>query len=267
MSIALSEISDKRFNGLRSIYGEKGLAHLQAARVAVIGIGGVGSWAVEALARNAVGHISMIDLDIVSESNINRQLPAMSSTLGMDKTQVMQQRIADINPNCQVSIVDDFVTVDNVADILGSSFDYVIDCVDSFRVKAAIIHYCKRQKVPLITVGGAGGQIDPLKIKLVDLSRTQHDQLLAKTRKLLRQDYRFARNPKRSFGIPCVYSDEQIRYADGQGGVTSLKPDSAGAAGLSCAGGLGSTMQVTASFAMVAVAHVVAQVTRGADHG
>lgn len=249
--------ASRRFNGLRSLYGELGLQRLQDAAVTVIGVGGVGSWAVEALARNAVGRIIMIDLDVVAESNINRQLPALSSTLGQDKTAVLQQRIADINPACQVEIIDDFVSVENVTELLATDVDYVIDCVDNFRVKAAIINHCKRAKVPVITLGGAGGQLDPLKIQQVDLSRTQHDALLAKTRKLLRQDYRFARNPKRTFGIPCVYSDEQIRYADGAGGITMAKSETDSATGLSCAGGLGSAVQVTAGFALVAVAHVV----------
>ena len=251
----------KRFSGLSNLYGERALQAIAQSHVVVIGVGGVGSWAVEALARNAVGAITMIDMDLVSESNINRQLPALSSTLGRDKTAVLKDRIMDIHPECEVTIIDDFVTLENVAEILSSDvvWDYVIECVDSFRVKAAIISHCKRNKLPVITVGGAGGQIDPLKIKQVDLSRTQHDALFSKTRKILRQDYGFARNPKRVFSIPCVYSDEQIRYPDGQGGVTMEKPEGSEKSGLSCAGGIGSSMQVTASFGLTAVAYVINQ--------
>ena len=249
----------KRFSGLSNLYSKRALQTITQSHVVVIGVGGVGSWAVEALARNAIGAITMIDMDLVSESNINRQLPALSSTLGRDKTAVLKDRILDINPECKVTIVDDFVTLENVAEIRSSEvvWDYVIECVDSFRVKAAIIRHCKRNKLPVTTVGGAGGQIDPLKIKQVDLSRTQHDALFSKTRKILRQDYGFARNPKRVFSIPCVYSDEQIRYPDGQGGITMEKPEGSEKSGLSCAGGIGSSMQVTASFGLTAVAYVI----------
>ncbi|MGH1427301.1 MAG: tRNA threonylcarbamoyladenosine dehydratase [Arenicella sp.] len=246
----------RRFTGLYSLYGEQGLANLQKSHVVVIGVGGVGSWAVEALARNAIGHITMIDMDMVAESNINRQLPAMHSTVGKDKTIVLKERVMDINPDCQIDIIDDFVSVTNATEILPKQAEYVLDCIDNFRVKAAIIAHCKRKKMPVLTVGGAGGQVDPTRIQQVDLSRTQHDALFAKTRKLLRQDYDFARNPKRTFGVPCVYSDEQVSYADGHGGLTKQKPESTGS-GLSCAGGLGSSMQVTSTFAMVAVARIV----------
>ena len=250
---------NRRFNGLYSLYGEQGLARLQAAHIVVVGVGGVGSWAVEALARNAIGSITMIDMDIVSESNINRQLPAMTSTIGKDKTQVLRERIEEINPDCKIAIVDDFVTVENAKDIVPLEVDYVLDCIDNFRVKAAMIAHCNRNKTPILTVGGAGGQFDPTRIQQMDLSRTQHDALFAKTRKLLRQDYGFARNPKRTFGVPCVYSDEQAFYPDGKGGVTKQKPESTGT-GLSCASGVGSSMQVTAAFALVAVARIVQDV-------
>ena len=256
-----TSLDSRRFKGIYALYGDQGMSALQAAHVVVIGVGGVGSWAVEALARNAVGAITMIDMDVVSESNINRQLPALDSTLGMDKTRVLQERIRDINPQCQVNIIDDFVSVENAANTLPEKASYVLDCIDNFRVKAAIIAHCKRRKIPVLTVGGAGGQIDPTRIKQVDLSRTEHDALFAKTRKLLRQDYDFARNPKRTFGIPCVYSDEQVRYPDGQGGLTKQKPETSGT-GLSCAGGLGSSMQVTSSFAMIAVARIVQDITQ-----
>lgn len=247
--------------GLHSLYGSTGLDKLKKAHIVVIGVGGVGSWAVEALARNAVGEITLIDMDVVSESNINRQLPALFSTLGMDKTRVLKSRITNINLDCKVNIVDDFVSVKNVSQTLPGKASYMLDCIDNFRVKAAIIAHCKRQKIPIITVGGAGGQLDPTRIQQVDLSRTQHDALFAKTRKLLRQDYDFSRNPKRTFGIPCVYSDEQARYPDGFGGFTKEKPDMT-SSGLSCAGGLGSSMQVTAAFAMIAVARIIQDLTK-----
>jgi tRNA A37 threonylcarbamoyladenosine dehydratase len=142
---------------------------------------------------------------------------------------------------------------------------YVIDCIDDFRTKAALIHYCRRSRIRIITIGGAGGQSDPTRIRRVDLSRTQHDVLLARTRKLLRQEYGFAKNLKRSFGVPCVYSDEQLVYPDGNGGVSAQRPPSDSTSvsmsnALNCAGGIGSITHVTASFAFVACGFVLNEV-------
>lgn len=256
---------ERRFGGVARLYGGQGLERLRAANVCVIGVGGVGSWAVEALARSAVGGITMIDMDIVAESNINRQLPALDSTLGRDKTAVLRERIQQINPGCRISIEDQFLSKQNISQLVTKKFDFVLDCIDDFRVKAALIHYCKQEKVNLVTLGGAGGQRDPSKIRLADLGKTQHDVLLARTRKLLRQDYRFPRNTERSFGIACIYSDEQPMYPDGAGGLSPqrpsqehLEPGSNNA--LNCAGGLGSITHVTASFGLFAAAHVINQI-------
>lgn len=248
---------NRRFGGIARTYGELALEHFQAAHVCVIGVGGVGSWAVEALARSAIGKLTLIDLDNVAESNINRQLPALSSTIGAPKIEVLKTRILDINPCCQVQLIEDFVELDTVAQLLTKDMDYVIDCIDNFRVKAALIAYCKRQKIRVITLGGAGGQRDPSQIRLGDLARSQHDPLLARVRKQLRQDYHFSRNPKRRFEIPCVWSEEQMQFPSADGGVCSERPTDSNATGLSCAGGLGSVMTVTASFALFAVSHVL----------
>ena len=247
---------ERRFGGIARLYGDDGLMRLSSAHVCVIGIGGVGSWVAESLARSAIGFISLIDLDIVSESNVNRQLLATSDNIGRDKVLVMKDRIEQINPRCKVNAVDEFVGIDNLSGLIKPEFDYVIDCIDDFRTKAALINYCRKQKIKILTVGGAGGQLDPLKIKQVDLSRTKQDDLLARTRKLLRQDYGFARNLKRSFGVPCVYSDEQLVYPDGDGGLSRQRPtasdDSAAKNNaLNCAGGMGSITHVTGTFAFV----------------
>ncbi len=246
----------RRFGGIAKLYSESGLNKFKQSHVCVIGVGGVGSWAVESLARSGIGEITMIDMDVVSESNINRQLPAMSSTLGKDKTAVLKARIIEINPECQIHIIDDFVTIENVADLIDDSIDYVIDCIDSSRVKAAVISYCRRRKIKIVTLGGAGGQIDPGRIQLSDLSKTKQDPLLSKTRKLLRQEYGFSSNLKRSFGVTAIYSDEPQRYATDDGGFSFDKPQGTDMT-LSCAGGLGSCMMVTASFALRAVAEVL----------
>ena len=204
----------------------------------------------------------MIDMDVVAPSNVNRQLHALDSTFGRDKTAVLQQRCRDINPQCKIHIIDEFLNRENLAQLIDQRFDYVIDCIDDFRTKAALIHHARKNRIALLTTGGAGGQIDPSKIRQTDLSRTQHDVLLAKTRKLLRQDYGFARNPKRSFGIPCIYSDEQLRYPDGAGGLSASRPNSEHQSGessnaLNCAGGLGSITHVTGAFGFHAAAFVL----------
>lgn len=268
MSDKTSNIS-RRFGGIARLYGDAGLATIQAAHICVIGIGGVGSWVAESLARSGIGELTLIDMDVVAESNINRQLVATTSSLGKDKIAVMAERIEQINPACRVNLVDEFINRDNIASLLSNEMDVVVDCIDDFRIKAALIAWCKREKINVVTTGGAGGQSDPSKIHVSDLSRTQHDKLLSKTRKLLRQDYGFARNPKRSFGVPCVYSDEQIVYPDGAGGITNQRPQHEDNAtdqtlsALSCAGGMGSITHITASFAMFASATVLNQLVAG----
>ncbi len=248
---------ERRFGGIRRLYGTRALDRFRQAHVGVIGIGGVGSWAAEALARSAIGRITLIDLDHIAESNINRQLHALSGTIGRAKVAVMAERICEINPDCQVTALEEFLSQDNLDSLLGLDYDYVIDCIDGFRTKAALIAWCRRNKVRLITVGGAGGQTDPTQIRVADLSRTEHDALFSKTRKLLRQDYGFPRNLKRRFDIPCVYSDEQPLFPAEDGGVCHDKPHDPRVGRLNCAGGMGSTTSVTASFGLVAAAQVL----------
>jgi len=239
----------RRFNGVENLYGETALDCFMQAHIIIIGIGGVGSWVVEALARNAIGKLTLIDMDVVSESNINRQLPALSSTIGKNKIDVMANRIRDINPLCEFDLIDDFVSEDNLAELINTNADFVIDCIDNSRVKAALIAWCKRQKIRIITLGGAGGQVDPTLIEIADLSRTKHDPLLSKVRKLLRQNYGFSKNTKRRFSVPCVYSTEHLKRS--QTAVTGQ--------GLSCAGGLGSSVMVTSSFGFIAASLVLKQ--------
>jgi len=247
----------RRFGGIARLYGAAGMTRIAAGRVCVVGVGGVGSWAAEALARSGVGAITLIDMDHVAESNINRQVVADSTTLGMAKIEVMARRIAAINPDCAVHLVDDFVTVANAAELLPGRYDFVIDCADDFRVKAEIVARCRRARSPVITVGGAGGRLDATRVRLADLSRTEHDPLLAKVRKLLRARYGFTRSAGRRFDVPCVYSAEQVVFALAGGEVCRDKRRADAVTGLSCAGGLGSATHITASFAFVAVGHVL----------
>lgn len=253
----------RRFGGLARLYGEAGRARLAAAHVAVVGIGGVGSWAAEALARSGVGRLTLIDLDHVAESNINRQIHACDASLGQAKVEAMRERIAGYNPACQVTVVDDFVTVENCAELLGGGFDYLIDAIDAVRVKVAMIAFCRGAGVPVVTCGAAGGQIDPTQIRVDDLSRTIQDPLLAKVRGQLRKVHGFTRDPKKKFGVEAVFSTEPLRYPTPDaacevpvGGVA------AGPAGLNCAG-FGSIVTVTASVGLFAAARALNALAAG----
>ena len=218
-----------RFGGIARLYGNKQSNALQQAHFCVIGIGGVGSWVAEALARNGVGQITLIDLDDLCVTNINRQIHALTNTVGLSKVDVMRDRIMQINPDCCVNTIEDFVTLENIKELLSSSFDYVIDAIDSVNVKTAIIAHCKRNKLPIVTIGGAGGQVDPSKIAITDLSQTFQDPLLAKVRNQLRREYNFSRNVKRKFSIDAVFSSEQLRYPDTEGNVCHAKQSNDGA--------------------------------------
>ncbi len=242
---------DQAFSALPRVYGETATKLLPELRLCVVGIGGVGSWVVEALARTGVGHITMIDHDDVSRSNINRQLHALNSSIDQSKVELMQQRVLDIHPGCDAVAVDDFLAEKNLDALLDQQFDVVIDAIDNIRFKAALINYCKRRKLSVITTGGAGGRIDPLAVSVADLSRTWNDALAAKVRSRLRAEYGFTKNPKRRFGIECVFSTEQPVFPDGQGGVTHAKPG-VPAARLDCEQGYGSVSFVTGTFGLVA---------------
>jgi tRNA threonylcarbamoyladenosine dehydratase len=245
----------RRFSGVRRLYGEQGLAGLQQAHVLVIGIGGVGSWAVEALARNAVGKLTLVDLDNIAESNMNRQIHALEDTLGKAKVTAMRERIAAINPLCEVAEIEDFVTPENLASILAGQPDVVVDCMDDTKAKIALAAYCKQQQLPLIMVGSAGGKLDATRIRLADLAHVQGDRMLAKVRNQLRRDHGFAKasDHKKSakFGIVAVYSDEPVTRPD-----AACETTQAGLTGLNCAG-YGSSICVTATAGFVAAQQAI----------
>jgi len=244
------------FSGTQRVYTANGVKKLSQARVTIIGIGGVGSWVAEALARSAIGCIRLIDLDDICVSNTNRQIHALKDTVGQLKVEVMAQRIRRINPQCEVIPITDFVTSNNLQEMITNT-DYVVDAIDNARVKAAIISYCKRNKIRVITIGGAGGQIDPLKITVSDLSRSWQDPLSAKVRNELRRNYGYSKNLKRRFSVECVYSTEQLLYPDLKGQVSYQKPDDHQTSRLDCSQGLGAAVTVTATFGMIAAARVI----------
>jgi len=252
----------RRFGGIGRLYGEPALERFRAAHVCVIGVGGVGSWVVEALARSAIGHLTLIDLDNVAESNINRQIQALSSTIGMPKIEALRQRIAEINPFCQVTLVEDFIDLENIETLVANqSFDYVVDAIDSVKPKAALIAWCSANRMPLVVVGGAGGQIDPTKVEIRDLARTEQEPLLKKVRKLLRAQYGFSRGEKQKYHIDAVFSMEPLRYPE-TGDACEI--DDNGITGLNCAG-FGSCMVVTATFGMVTAGQVLRRLAEAAN--
>ena len=262
----MSDDQQRRFLGVQKLYGSKGYQNIQASHVCIVGIGGVGSWVAESLARTHIGELTLIDLDHIAESNINRQIHALSNTLGQAKILAMAERIQQINPDCKVHCIDDHLSCENIIQYILHDFDYVIDCCDQFRIKAALINYCKSNKIHCITIGGAGGRIDPSRIQLSDMTRSEGDALLSKTRKQLRTQHGFSRNLKRRFDIPCVFSTETLRYPDNQGEITMQKSENHSLSGLSCADGFGSLCAVTSTFGMLASAYVLQRLAHKNRH-
>jgi tRNA A37 threonylcarbamoyladenosine dehydratase len=239
---------DRRFGGLERLYGKDPAARIRAAHVVVVGIGGVGSWAAEALARSGIGRLTLIDMDHVSESNVNRQIQALSSTLGMAKISAMQERIAQINPDCQVQGIDDFVTPDNWPQLFPAGADAVIDACDQVQAKLAMAQWARSTGAVFVSVGAAGGKKAAEKVAVGDLSAATHDPLLAQLRYRLRKFHGAPREGKR-MGVTVVYSAEPVLGAqagDGAQGDNSLNCH-----------GYGSSVAVTASFGMCAAGWVM----------
>lgn len=246
----------RRFGGIARLYGGTALERLAAAHVCVVGIGGVGSWAAEALARSGLRRLTLIDLDHVAESNLNRQIHALEHTIGQAKVLAMQERIAGINPLCAVTAIEEFVTTENVGTLLPAC-DCVVDAIDQVRPKAALIAHCRAANVPVITTGAAGGKSDPAQIRIDDLARTTQDPLAAKLRSTLRRDHGFPRDPKQKFGVECVYSLEPVQRPE----AAACDVDDPGLQGLSCAG-YGSSVCVTGGFGFAAASRALALIAR-----
>ncbi|MCL9782220.1 tRNA cyclic N6-threonylcarbamoyladenosine(37) synthase TcdA [Vibrio sp. S4M6] len=252
-----TENYDQRFGGTRRLYGQSEVEILRAAHVCVIGIGGVGSWAVEALARTGIGELTLIDMDDVCVTNINRQIHAMTGSVGQSKAEVMAQRVQLINPDCKVNVVDDFIGPENQHEYLSKDYDYVLDAIDSVKAKVSLLAYCRSNKIKVITIGGAGGQTDPTQIKTADLTKTIQDPLAKKVKDRLRHQFNFPKNPQRKFGIECVFSTEQLKYPQPDGSVCGVKSTADGPKRMDCASGFGASTMVTATFGFVAVARIV----------
>ncbi len=232
----------RRFGGAARLLGEAAFARLQRAHVAVVGIGGVGSWSAEALARSGVGALTLIDMDHVAESNLNRQVHALESTVGAHKGGVMAARIAQIAPHCRVRVIDDFVTAENAAQLLPPAA-VIVDAIDQPRAKAAMIALCSRRAQPIVVCGAAGAVVDALSLQRGDLATSRGDPLLASVRARLRREHGFPREPKRRFGVQALWFGAQ-RVGPG---ACAVEPGTA----LSCAG-YGSLVTVTAALGFAA---------------
>ena len=258
----LSQSYIDRFEGLARVYGFGALEHLHKAHFCIVGVGGVGSWAAEAAARSGIGQITLIDHDDIDIGNTNRQIHTLADTIGASKVEVLKERIVRINPDCLCVAIDDLVTRGSIEKFGFARFDYVIDAIDHVQHKVSLVHHCRRNKIRIISTGGAGGLTDPSKIEVGDLTQTYNDPLLAKLRSNLRHQIGYSRNPRRRFAIDCVFSTEQAIYPASNGTVSFAKPGQGERTTLDCATGIGSFVGVTACFGFTAVAHAISKYLR-----
>ncbi len=257
-------INAERFGGVARLYGEEMLERFTNAHVAVIGIGGVGSWAVESLARSGIGHITKIDLDDVCITNTNRQIHALNGNFGKLKTQAMADRIAAINPNCKVTKIDTFYRERNADELLAPSFDFVIDSIDQVFEKAHLIANCKKLGIPVISCGGTGGKIDPTQIKIADFIDVTNDPMINKVRTALRSKHGFPngtdnRKNMEPFGVEVIYSTQNAVYPQYDGTISKNIDSSGPKSGirLNCASGFGSITHITATVGLFAAARAL----------
>jgi tRNA A37 threonylcarbamoyladenosine dehydratase len=251
----------RRFGGVARLYGDAAMAQLAAVRVAVVGIGGVGTWAAEALARSGIGALTLVDLDHIAESNTNRQIHALGDAYGRAKVEAMAERVREINPHCAVHGVEEFITPENAAALL-AGHALVLDCIDQVRAKAALIAQARAATIAVVTCGAAGGRVDPLRIACGDLGTITGDPLLARVRHALRRAHGFPASSARprKFGVAAVYSDEPVRRPPP--GCDSGVPSGP----LACTG-YGSSVTVTATMGFLAAAAALAQLTAPVPRG
>ena len=250
----LSALPQRRFNGVARLYGEQAFERFKQAKVCVVGIGGVGSWALEALARSGIGNLVAVDLDMIAESNTNRQIHALESQFGKAKVEAMAARISEINPECRIETIEEFISDENLTEVITTEFDWVIDAIDQRRIKASMVAHCKRIGVNIVVAGAAGGKLLPTEVKTADLSRTTQDPLLAKVRAELRKKHGFPCTTNKRFGVTAIFSSEPVRFPKQEDhcGISS---------NLNCTG-FGSSVCVTATFGMFAASTVLSSLSQ-----
>lgn len=248
-----------RFGGIARLFENEGLERLRHAHVMVIGIGGVGTWSVEALARSGIGRLTVVDLDDVCVTNVNRQIHALDGTIGKAKVTAITERARLINPEIECTAITEFFTAANADRLLDSKPNYVIDAIDNVTNKCLLIAKCRERKIPVITCGGAGGLQSGVEVRIADLTRTTHDSLLKLVRKSLRKEHGFPGDPKRKFRVPAVYSPEKPVYPWADGSVCETK-EAGTDLKLDCASGFGTATFVTGAFGFAAAEHVVREI-------
>jgi tRNA A37 threonylcarbamoyladenosine dehydratase len=245
-----------RFGGVARLLGAGALGRLRDARVCVVGVGGVGSWTVEALARSGVGVLTLIDLDDVCVTNTNRQVCALEGTVGRPKVAVLAERVAAINPLCRVEPVAEYFTAATAGRLMSQTFDYVIDATDRMSNKALVISECLRRGRPVLTVGGAGGKRDATRVRAGDLGEAVNDNLLRLVRKKLRRDHGFPNGEGVVFGVRCIYSPEKPVFPWSDGSCRSEAEPGTNLT-LDCSSGFGTGVFVTGAFGFAAAGDVV----------
>jgi tRNA threonylcarbamoyladenosine dehydratase len=252
----------QRFGGIGRLYGRSSLDRLRTAHVAIVGVGGVGSWTVEALARSGVGGLTLIDLDDVCVTNVNRQLPALDGNIGRPKVDVLGDRVKLINPECRVDRRAEFFTASSADDLLSTKFDFVVDATDKLHNKCLLMVKSRERGYPVITVGGAGGKRDSTQIRVSDLAHTEQDELLRQVRRKLRREFGFPRGERVDFGIPAVFSPEKPVYpwADG---TCSMEAEPGSSLTLDCASGFGTATAVTGAFGFAVAGEVLRRLVGG----
>lgn len=258
----LTEDYLQRFGGLARLYGAVALPRLQAAHACIVGVGGVGSWVVEGLARSGVGALTLIDLDDVCLTNVNRQLPALDGNIGRPKVTALAERVQLINPQCAVTAVSEYFTAKTAVPLLATRYDWVVDCIDLMSNKALLIAECTQRGQPVLTVGSAGGRRDASRIRVSDFGGSHGDELLRQVRKKLRRDYAFAKGEGNHYDIPCVWSQEKPVYpwADG---TCSTEPEEGSNLRLDCATGFGTGVFITGAFGFAAAGEIVRRIALG----
>lgn len=254
---------EQRFGGIARLYGRAGLERLRRARITVVGIGGVGSWAAEALARSGVGALTLIDLDDLCVTNVNRQIHAVTPDIGALKVEAMARRIRAINPGCVVQAIPQFFTGANADQLLPRGLTCVLDAIDNVANKCLLIAHCRERGIPVVTTGGAGGRTDPTRLRVDDLARVTHDPLIRQARKTLRREHGFPKDPTHDFDVACVFSDEPVRYPWSDGTVCETKETGGDNLRMDCNSGYGSATFLTGAFGFAAAAEVVKSIAGG----
>ncbi len=260
--MTVDEDYHQRFGGLARLYGAAALPRLQAAHVCIVGVGGVGSWVVEGLARSGLGALTLIDLDDVCLTNVNRQLPALDGNIGRPKVLALAERVKLISPDCRVTTIAEYFTASTAERLLAARYTWVADCIDLMSNKALLIAECARRGQPVLAVGSAGGRRDATRIKVADLGDSHGDELLRQVRKKLRRDHGFAKGEGNHYGIPCVSTQEQpvFPWADG---TCASEPEPGSNLRLDCATGFGTAVFITGAFGFAAAGEIVRRIAAG----